>query len=225
MLKRLLPARSCVLCARPDRGHGICDACIQQLPAITQACPVCGIQQRHDWPCGDCLSAPPDYDRCIAALDYCYPVNRLVQLAKYHGRLDVLTFLSSQLVPRLRQLETLPDGLIPVPLHPRRHCWRGYNQAELIATRLSRDLNIPCFNQTLRRARAPKEQAALQPRQRQHNVKGAFHLRALPARDYVAVIDDVVTTGATGNEIARLLKQAGVRRVEIWSLARAAQLL
>ena len=216
------PAQNCVLCARPGQRRGLCADCAEQLPAIGPACPGCGLPQQEERLCGDCMRAPPSYDRCLAALDYIYPVNRLLHLAKYRGRLEVLALLTSRLLARLRREDAKPVCIVPVPLHFRRHCRRGYNQAGLIAARLSQDLHIPCRDNVLSRIRATREQSALRSAQRKQNVRGAFRLRRPPACDHIAVVDDVVTTGATGNEIARLLKQAGVARVDIWALARAA---
>ena len=216
------PPSRCALCAAAARRVGLCAACAESLPVIDAACPVCGLAQERALPCGDCLRAPPAYARCIAALDYGYPVNRLVHLAKYHGRLDALDMLASRLAMRLRREETRPDCIVPVPLHSRRQRQRGYNQAGLVAAYLSRALNIPCRSDLLSRRRATREQAALRPAERRRNVRGAFHWRGRPGCAYIAVVDDVLTTGATGNEIARLLRRAGVGRVEIWALARSA---
>jgi ComF family protein len=113
----------------------------------------------------------------------------------------------------------MPEALIPVPMHPRKQRRRGFNQAEEVTHWLSRQLHIPMARHLLQRTRQAEAQSTLHRRQRLRNLKGAFTASGrVPA--HVALVDDVMTTGATAQELARLLKKNGAQQVEIWVLAR-----
>ncbi len=220
LLITLLP-QVCALCSEPVAEAALCAACTARLPVIEPCCSHCGISLPCTAVCPDCLKRPPVYDHCVAGLQYSYPVDRLIQAMKYRGQLHLLASLMLPLSRRLANLSGLPDCLVPVPLHVRRLGWRGYNQAGLIARELSRRLDLPCIDQMISRTRHTQEQARLGPTQRKANISKAFRLNAAVNYQHVAIIDDVVTTGATCNELAHLLKQAGVQRVVVWALARA----
>jgi ComF family protein len=119
-----------------------------------------------------------------------------------------------------QEMDEPPQLLIPVPLHPGRLRERGYNQALELARPLSRRLAIPLDYLSCRRTRPTQAQSELPMKERRKNVRGAFQVKGeIPAR-HVALIDDVVTTGSTVTELTRLLKRHGVRRVQVWTLAR-----
>ena len=117
----------------------------------------------------------------------------------------------------------LPDCLIPVPLHARRLAERGFNQAHEIAISISGILNITVLSKNAKRIITTRPQTELGAKQRKHNVRGAFALSrpVTPEYQHIAIVDDVVTTSATVAELARLLKGAGVARVDVWACARA----
>ena len=114
-----------------------------------------------------------------------------------------------------------PEALIPVPLHWRRHFKRGFNQSLMLANGLSRVKQVPCYHRALIRQAATRPQSSLAFKQRKSNVKGAFKVKSLPNLSHVAIIDDVLTTGMTANELAKVLKLSGVIRVDVWCLCRA----
>ncbi len=153
-------------------------------------------------------------------LAYAPPVDRWILDLKFHARLPVAPLLARLLAGRLRG-EPLPTRVIPVPLHPRRLRERGFNQAVEIARPLCRDLGVALDWGAVRRVRATAHQVGADARARRRNVRGAFaaadDLRGL----HVAILDDVVTTGATVGELARVLRRAGAARVEVWAVARA----
>ncbi|MFT6217976.1 MAG: ComF family protein [Cycloclasticus pugetii] len=120
-----------------------------------------------------------------------------------------------------KTLEKLPDALIAVPLHPKRLKERGFNQAELIAQHIHKELNIPLVSPDLTRIINSTSQTSLKASERRKNLKNAFCYEPSIELRSIAVIDDVVTTGSTANEIAKTLKKKGVQQVEIWAFARA----
>jgi len=218
----------CVLCGRagqlPDRD--LCQGCEMDLPRNDLCCELCAEplqSDRDELVCGACLRHPPRFDRCFAPYRYAYPLDHMVRALKYgsavaHGRVLADVFVRSILSV---EREAWPQCLLPVPLGRARFIKRGYNQALELAMHLARELAIPLHADVLVRARDTREQAGLDRKARRRNLRNAFALaRPLTSR-HVAVIDDVVTTGSTANEIARVLKRAGAERVEVWAIARA----
>ena len=116
----------------------------------------------------------------------------------------------------------LPDVLIPVPLHKLRLLKRGFNQAYELGAYASRLLKIPMRTNGLERLRNTQAQSGLTRKQRRRNMRGAFYWQGSgKPGQHVALIDDVMTTGTTVNECARVLKKAGAKRVDVWVAARA----
>lgn len=220
-LARLLPAR-CLLCgmdATPSTSF--CHGCRADLPVPADPCPLCALPLATPdaVACGACLTDPPPYARCVSALLYAPPADRLVAALKYRERLAVARSLAPMLVERIGP-EPAIDALLPVPLHWRRRWSRGFNQAEVIAAELASHLSLPVHNRWLQRTRATPAQQALTAVQRRRNLRAAFALQHPVEGLRLALIDDVVTTGSTAAELARLLLEAGAARVEIWCLAR-----
>jgi len=152
-------------------------------------------------------------------------VDHLVRALKYQGAIAQARVLGHLLAARLlhERVEDWPGLMIPVPLAHRRFCTRGYNQALELGRYLEQRLRIPLRTDLIVRTRETTEQAGLSRQERRRNIRGAFALsQELPARQ-VAIIDDVITTGSTVGELARVLKRAGARRVEVWAVARAAR--
>ncbi|MGD8958044.1 MAG: ComF family protein [Chromatiaceae bacterium] len=169
--------------------------------------------------CGDCLSQAPAFDRALAPLLYQFPVDGLVAGFKYHHRLHWGRILGDLLADHLAQNAAPPGLLLPVPATAARLRERGFNQAAELARRLSLRLGIPWRTGLLLRIREAVHQQGLSGPQRRRNMRGAFACRGrLPAR--VALIDDVITTGATAGAASAALKDAGVEWVEVWAVAR-----
>ncbi|HEY4368370.1 MAG TPA: ComF family protein [Steroidobacteraceae bacterium] len=173
--------------------------------------------------CGACLSRRPRFDASFCPFRYAYPLDHLVRGIKYHRALAHGRVLSELLASRLQSLHrgAQPGILLPVPLAPRRYRERGYNQATELARCVEKRMQIRMHTDLVVRSRETPEQATLNRSQRRKNIRGAFTLvRKLPAR-HIAIIDDVITTGSTVNELAKVLKRAGAQRVEVWAVARA----
>ena len=209
---------SCYVCRGPARAQ-LCQACLEELPYRDgQACPRCALPSPGGGVCGRCLAHPPHYDATVAALDYAFPADALVQALKFRGELALASLFSTILLKKLAGGKV--DLIVPVPLSNPRLRSRGYNQAVEIARPIARALQTRLDYLVLVRERHTKAQAELPYAERMKNVRGAFHcLRALPNAS-VAVIDDVMTTGATLDEIAATLKRAGAARVVNWVVAR-----
>lgn len=210
----------CVLCGAGADGGLLCAPCHYELPRhATPACPVCaGPSDGHV--CGNCLKQPPAYERCLAALRYAFPADRLVQALKYGQRLALAPLLADVLRETVHTAPR-PDVLLPLPLHPDRARERGFNQTTELAKPLARALRLPLDTTSLARTRNTAPQASLPLDDRQRNVKGAFTCAGSFAGKHVALLDDVMTSGATLNEAAKTLKRAGAAEVSLWIVARA----
>lgn len=221
-LDALLPA-SCLLCgAASGNGRHLCPPCRIDLPFTANPCPRCALPLPDiAASCGACLGRPPPWNRCIAPLLYRPPATALLAGFKYRGRLAAGRLLGELLLERLRR-----DGiaeaelLLPVPLHWRRRLSRGFNQTELVADQLGAALALPVAMSALQRLRATAAQQSLDAAARARNLRGAFALREPVQGRHVALVDDVVTTGATAAELSRLLHRAGAASVQLWALAR-----
>ncbi len=167
--------------------------------------------------CGACLAHPPAFDATLALWPYAFPVDRLIVAFKFHARLQLAPWFAAALAPRVPREN---DALIALPLHRARLAERGFNQAHEIARRLQRLCGKPLVTRHFRRERPTAEQARLPPGERASNMRGAFTCRRRLDGLNVAVIDDVMTTGATLQEFASVLKRAGASRVVNLVLAR-----
>ncbi len=218
--RRALPQR-CELCAGASGMDLLCRGCTRSLPRLGPACPVCALPTSGGEVCGQCLTSPPPYDATIAAFAYAFPVDRLMHAFKYHGRLALAEWGARAIGAEWgRHTMTLPQRLIALPLARERQRERGYNQAFEIARMLAREWRIPLVRGGVHRNLAAPPQAALPWSERAKNVRGAFACDLALAGLSVAVVDDVMTTGASLAELAKTLKKAGAARVENWVVAR-----
>lgn len=169
--------------------------------------------------CGACLAHPPHYERIIAVAAYAYPFDRLIQSLKFSGNLPVAPLLADLMLPAIGSAPR-PDVIVPMPLSAERLRERGFNQSLEVARLLGARLGIPVDAQSCVRLRHGDPQSALPFGRRADNVKNAFACITQLDGAHVAVVDDVVTTGATLNEVARVLRRSGADRVTGWMAAR-----
>ncbi|MET0066502.1 MAG: ComF family protein [Candidatus Thiodiazotropha sp.] len=224
LIARLFP-QSCLLCADPaDFNTRFCAACYKELPFNHHACPGCALPLPPGAACGSlcgqCLQRVTPLDASVTALRYEAPINRLISALKFNQKLHLSTPLARLLIERLGTLDAPPERILPVPLHPQRLRQRGFNQAVELARIIARHYAIPLDLESVRRVRNTHAQSDLKETQRQRNLRRAFHVRRPVAGLKLAILDDVITTGATVRELARSLKQAGAARVEVWAIAR-----
>jgi ComF family protein len=206
---------NCYLCRGAASGL-LCAACDADLPRLApMRCPRCALESPRGEVCGRCLSETPHYDATVAALAYEFPADALVHALKFRGELALAGLLGNLLSQKISNDEI--DCVIPVPLSAARLRERGYNHAAEIARYLrpaKLDLAL------CERSRDTPPQMDLPYAERRRNVRGAFRCTRSLAGQSVAVVDDVMTTGATLNEMALVLKQAGAARVSNWVVAR-----
>ncbi len=207
----------CLLCGAQGGPELLCPACIAELPGLPESCPRCALPSPAAAVCGSCLNHPPHFDATLALWRYEFPCDKLVQALKYRARLALAGFfaraLASWPIPEV-------DLIVPMPLHPRRLAERGFNQALEIARGLARHRCRPIEPRGVLRVKDTLRQTELPYEERAKNVRGAFLCKLDLSGASVAVLDDVMTTGATLNELARALKRAGATRVENFVIAR-----
>jgi ComF family protein len=190
-----LLGRDCLLCMERAADGMVCRACAATLPRAAR------------------------FEGAVACYEYRFPVDRLVQRFKFAGDLAVGRWLSLQLAQRVRG-EPRPVVIIPMPLTSRRLRERGFNQAGQIARVVARSLRVPCAHRALERTRDAPPQSKLGRRARRANLRGAFRCRVRLDGRRVALVDDVITTGATARAAAQALLRGGASRVDIWAVAR-----
>lgn len=219
----LLYPRLCALCGKRATGnYDLCPGCLSELPFNRTGCRCCALPlPKQGLLCGPCSDRAPPYERAIIPFRYAPPLDYLLQQLKFNRRLHLAPLLAELMAEAvLAREDELPQLLIPVPLSAARMRERGYNQALELARVLTRRLSVPLDWRCCRRVRHTTAQTSLSRRERRGNLRGAFAISGdLPA--HVAIIDDVVTTGETVNELARTLRRAGVKRIEVWACARA----
>jgi ComF family protein len=219
-LNGLLPG-SCLLCGDDSEwGLQLCADCLTLLPTNGHACQQCALPvPTGNRLCGQCLKHPPPTDFSHCHWQYRSPMDRLIHALKFRSELSMARTLGRLMLPELELLDR-PEMLIPVPLHPARLRHRGYNQAIELYREASGSLAIPMARHHVVRTRATRPQVELDAKERRRNLRSVFLVRdSLPA--HVAILDDVITTGATVNELALTLKRAGVEKVSVWAVARA----
>lgn len=221
----LLPP-TCLLCGnRGEDGHDICLPCRQQLPRNSQCCRQCAQRLETATPiallCGKCLSHRPAYDETHAPFVYDDTLRYLITGLKFGSAYKNARLLGHLLAGHLQKNAEKPDLLLPVPLHKSRYRQRGFNQAIEIARTVAKDLDIPLDLTSCQRRHNTPPQSRLNAKQRRKNLQQAFVVAKPLAVGHVAILDDVMTTGTTVHELAKVLKKAGVERVDVWVCARA----
>lgn len=220
--------QTCLLCDEPaEQPHPICIACESELPWLDEHCRLCALPlPMQGLLCAQCARRRPAFRQVEAPWHYGFPVDALITRFKHQrqwplGRL-LAQMLGNWLSHRFAEGLPRPALLLPVPMATGRLRQRGYNQAAMLSEWIGTQLAIPCDTRLLKRLRDTPAQQELGARARQRNLKDAFavshaeHLAGL----HVALVDDVLTTGATAQALARLLRDHGAERVDVYCLAR-----
>lgn len=221
---------SCVLCqsSLQQGKNGICSACQSQIRRYVY-CGGCGAPlqyfARH---CGNCRQNEPSWDRMVVVGHYAEPLSYLIHRFKFQKQFWLDRTLARLLLLALYEARrthalSFPQAIIPVPLYHLRQWQRGYNQADLLAKELSKWLEIPCLSHIVKRVKHTHTQRGLTAAARRQNLKNAFEVDLSTPFPYecVALVDDVITTGSTLNEIAKQLRKLGVKEIQVWGIARA----
>lgn len=223
----------CVFCERPaGEGGYICADCLGRLPLTRNpSCLICGAESPvpggPDFVCSECLAHRPAFARAFVVARYEGAVRHLIHRFKYQGGVwlqeDLVRFLEATYRVRIAPLGVAFDAIVPVPMQPAKRRQRGYNQADLLADGLAKALGIPCQRRLLRRV--PTDVVSQTRLRREERLRNAFaaYRAAYPRHlkgKTLLLVDDVMTTGATCNACARLLRRAGAKRVYVLALAR-----
>ena len=220
--------QTCLLCDEPVEAQmPMCEACEIELPWLGSHCQSCALPLAGDGlTCGDCVLEPPAFEQVAVPWLYGFPVDSLITRFKHNAKWPfghlLADVLGQYLQHRFDEDLLRPDVLLPVPLANKRLRQRGFNQAAMLARWLSVSLDLPCEEQVLRRVIDIDAQQDLDAKARKRNLRNAFALapEAQVSGRHFALVDDVLTTGATAQALARLLINAGAARVDVYCLAR-----
>ncbi len=215
----------CALCLCPSFDeHLLCENCTKDLPFISAACTLCGEPLPNVSICGKCLVKPPKhYDRLCSIFTYVHPIRNLLIRLKFQQDLMACRLIGQQMAKRLHLnagAQQRPGLIIPVPLHRKRQKERGYNQSLELARPIGIALDIPIQTTACTRTKETGAQTDLSAKERRQNLKGAFCCQKRLDGIAVAIVDDVVTTGSTIDELAKTIRKAGATSVEVWCCAR-----
>ena len=220
LLSEFLPRQLCAVCGALGR-EWICGPCQAELPANSAACRRCALPLPVSAICPRCLRRPPPFDAVIVPLRYEFPVAALICRLKFNRSVHLAGGLGELLAGAVAASALdLPEALIPMPLHFSRMRDRGFNQAMELCQPLRHLLGVPADPRCCKRMRPTKPQIGLRASERAANVRGAF-VSSRAGYRHVAIVDDVLTTGQTAGALSRALRLAGVRRIQVWALARA----
>jgi len=229
----------CQLCGSRHQllfGGQLCTACAADFRPNETPCQVCAVpmsiskggMSQQSSTCGQCTKASPVYDYCWSPFVYSQPLEWMIQQLKFNQKLNFAPLLSNLMAEKMRQNlqqhlfeNNKPDIIIPMPLHNRRLKQRGFNQSHLLIKPIAKILQLPIDLNSCKRVRDTAHQTGKNARQRQQNIKNAFAFNNKRSYQHVAIFDDVVTTGSSVSELSKVLKRGGVKRVDVWCLARA----
>lgn len=212
------PEQPCILCGTLSPDGVWCSDCDKSLPLLTSSlCPVCALPTLNNDVCGHCLKSPPHFRHTVAAYAYAFPLDKLMLALKYGAQLNLAERLGDKLA---QKVITRPDCLVAMPLHPQRLKQRGFNQSLQLARHIGRQLKLPVLISACHRVRDTASQSTLPWNERRKNMRKAFVSNPEVAGKHIAIVDDVMTTGTTLNELSQALLEAGATEVSAWVVAR-----
>lgn len=220
-LRQALHNPVCWSCGLQHSGASlICDACRPQIKTVFNPCKLCGLShQNQSQICNYCQKHPTLWQQMIAPLSFTTPVRELILQLKFSQKLSLLSALIELALPYYTAHQH--GCLMPVPLHSERYRERGFNQSFEIAIMLAQQLDMTLVDQMISRVVNTPRQSELKFKQRQHNIKNAFSVDAkIKQFEHVIIVDDVITSGSTVKEVAKACLKQGVKRVDVWALAR-----
>lgn len=213
----------CVLCHHHHfKPMSICDTCAPLFPRLENPCQYCSrpLPNNDFLVCGECLRKKPAFDRVITGYRFEEPLRTLLHEFKYMNALHLRPFLVQLMLRAFDAQAGLADCIMPIPLHTQRIQQRGFNQAAELAKLLAKKLTIPYDATICKKITNTSPQVGLNAEERRKNLRHSFTANA-SSYNYVLLVDDLITTGSTANEMAKVLKKQGVKRVDVWCCARA----
>jgi ComF family protein len=197
-----------------------CNACDASLPYLNAPrCAICALPTLQGEVCGHCLSDPPAFTRTTAVFSYSFPLDKLVQTMKFGEQLALAHAFAQKIAKHITP-DNLPDCVIAMPLHPARLKERGFNQSHLLASKLAHELNITLLPHACQRVRDTPAQSSLKWKERDKNVRDAFRCDVDLTGKRIALVDDVMTTGASLDALAKAVKKSGATEIHTWIVAR-----
>ncbi len=217
----------CILCNVSTKSSlCLCTRCLNDLPVTKHSCLQCGnilpieTLELSLKLCGKCQTNPPPIDRTFSLYEYKTPVDHLIKQLKFKHSIITANLLGRLMAQSIIQQNiTLPDAIIPIPLHNKRLRMRGYNQAIEIAKPLAKQLKLPLLTDAVIRLKHTPAQTRSKAKERRLNLRNSFGCKTILPYASIAIVDDVITTGTTVNEVAKVLKKNGVQQVYAWSCA------
>ncbi|HMU63409.1 MAG: ComF family protein [Nitrosomonas sp.] len=220
IIEQLLLPHRCVLCSIQQQAS-LCQACKTSLPKLDpNCCTLCLTPLPTFTHCGACLNTPPLWHYIVAGYRYAFPVDVMIQKLKYGLDLTLTPILASFITSKIDR-NPLPDAIIPVPLHPEKMKARGFNQAIEISRYVSKQTGIRVLSDICLRVKNTPSQIELPWKKRQQNVRNAFRCQSDLTNKHIAILDDVMTSGATVNALAKEIIKQGATKVSVWVVARS----
>lgn len=228
LLDTTMPHR-CVGCGLlSQQPHGLCTSCSSLLPWLARVCEYCAIplQANSLTPyCGQCLKQRPIFQNSYMLFEYAKPISTYILALKFSQQIHYAELFGELFAQKIQSEwyanKPLPQVIMPVPLHPQRLAQRGYNQAIEIAKPIAKKLQLPLGRHYCQRTKATLAQANIDADQRKDNVKNAFTVKQQLPYQHIAILDDVYTTGCTVTALSKALFKAGIKKIDIWSIARS----
>jgi ComF family protein len=219
-VKQIISSGSCFFCLMKTKETW-CKDCEYDFIREVSRCFLCARKIFHGRVCGKCLNHAPFYSSTEVLFNYEYPANELIKTFKFNKRPELAKVFAQLLINKLKEGNILfPDVIVPVPLHKKRQRSRGYNQSLEIAKVISKQLGINLNSSLCSRIKNTDPQSSLPMKRRHKNVKNAFSIIENQTPKHIVIIDDVITTGSTINELARLFRKAGCERIDVWAIGR-----
>lgn len=225
-VKQWLLPYQCILCGhKSSRKQDLCEPCFLDLKSPEYTCPRCARSLFEKQPlCGACIAKDPPFAATFSAFLYERPMTQLIGQLKFLHQLRNARILGELLCEKISQewynTRTLPEAILPIPLHINRLKERGFNQVLEIARPIAKTFQLPLLTKNCVRNKPTLAQAMLPAKQRQENIKNAFNLVKPIEMAHIAVMDDVITTGHTVVEFCTILKKSGVQQIDVWCVAR-----
>lgn len=220
MLQEVVFPTRCVSCASPESW--LCARCLDITGfLLVDRCWLCATPFEDEILCRNCTHFQPAFERILVERPFIGPLRHAIHRFKFENGRSLASTLATTMSREIGELSS-ETAVVPVPLHHNRLNERGYNQSSLLARILSAEYGLPFADRIAVRIRETKSQMSLPPDERRRNVRGAFAtVDGIKMPKNVLLVDDVVTTGSTVDECARVLRAAGVERVTVAAIARA----